>query len=187
MHLDVSTSHSSVSFPLVMSSRTLYTHPHHTDARTSHVTTSWQMAITPRSERICYYTSNYIIYSISTTTVPICEPGSPRCLTGNTVSSTSEIQQLASYVACLVTSLSAGPIRVLPSRTETFSSSLSRLIGWYPYENCRSGIKLPMTCKIEVLSLLSWCLTNDLRTQSDILCEGGVYWWFRISLNRCWH
>ena len=41
-HLDVSTCHSSVGFPLGVSSRTLYTLPHRTDTRTSHVTTSLQ-------------------------------------------------------------------------------------------------------------------------------------------------
>ena len=138
-----------------------------------------RMAITPRSECICYYTSNYIISSVSTTTVPMCEPASPRRLTGNTVSSTSEIQQLASYVARLVTSLSTGPIRVPPSRTETFSSSLSRLIGWHHHEGCRSIIKLLTEGKIEVLS---WCLANDLHRQSDILY---IYQCFRTSFNCC--
>ena len=85
--------------------------------------------IAPRSEGICYSTSNDIISSVSTTTVPVCEPASPCCQTGNNASSTSEIQRLAFSVVLLVTSLSTSPISVPPSRTGEFSSSLSRLIG----------------------------------------------------------
>ena len=127
--------------------------------------------IAPRSEGIWYSTSNYLIFFVSTTTVPMCEPASPRCLTGNTVSSKSEIQQLASYVARLVTSLSTGPIRVLPSRTETFSSSFSRLIGWHHHEGCRSIIKQLTEGKIEGLSLLSWYLSREWSAYAEWYTE----------------
>ena len=126
-HLDVSTSRSSVGFPLGMSSRTLYTS---LIARTLKHLMSLHLdrkVITPISEGICYSTSNTIISAIPTVPVQMCEPADHCDLTGNTASSTSEIRRLAFCIVRL-DSLNVDPTRVPPSRTKTLCSPFGRLI-----------------------------------------------------------
>ena len=92
-----------------------------------YISTGTSSRLDQRASAILLVMISYL--PVSAAPVPMYEFASPRCLTCNTVSSTSEIARLAFSMVCL-DSLNIDPTRVPPSRTKILCSSLSKLVVW---------------------------------------------------------